>query len=62
MVGFAYNNAKYASIGYMLFELICRYYPHVFYKKNVDPHSKSKAANELIKELMNLIAAWKENL
>ena len=51
MAEFAYNNAKYASTGYTPFELNCGYYPRVSYKENVDPHSRSKAADELTEEL-----------
>ena len=57
MTKFAYNNAKYATIGYMPFELNCRYHLCISYKENVDPRSRSKAANELTEELRNLIVA-----
>ena len=59
---FAYNNAKYASTGYILFELNCGYHPRVFYKEDVKHHFRSKAANELTKELNNLIVIYRENL
>ena len=62
MVEFAYNNAKHASIGYMPFELNCGYYLYVFYKDDVDSRFRSKAANELTKELRNLIVKCRENL
>ena len=62
MAEFVYNNAKYASTEYMLFEFNCGYYPHVSYKEDVDPRSRSKAADELTEELRNLIAACRENL
>ena len=48
MAEFAYNNAKNTSIGYMPFELNCGYHPYVSYKKNINLHSKSKTADELI--------------
>ena len=57
MAEFAYNNTKNASIRYRLFELNCGYHPHVSYKEDIDPCSKLKAANELTKELRNLMAA-----
>ena len=62
MAEFAYNNAKYASIGYTPFELNCGYHLCVSCKENIDPFSRSKAADELTKELRNLMAAYKENL
>ena len=62
MVKFTYNNAKHASMGYLSFEFNCRYHPRVSYKKNVNPRSRSKTADELTKELKNLMAACRENL
>ena len=62
MAEFAYNNAKHASMGYIPFELNCRYHPCVSYEEKVKPRSKSKVVNELNKELRNLIAAYKKNL
>ena len=62
MAEFVYNNAKYTSMGYMPFELNYEYHLCVFYKEDVDPCSRSKAADELTKELRNLIAVCKENL
>ena len=62
MAKFAYNNAKYASMGYTFFELNCGYYPCISYKNNVNSHSRSKAVDELTEELRNLIAACKKNL
>ena len=62
MAEFAYNNAKHASTGYISFKLNCRYHSRISYKKDVDPHSRSKAADELTEELRNLMAAYRENL
>ena len=62
MAEFAYNNAKHASMGYISFELNGGYYSYVSYKENIDPCSKSKAANELAEKLRNLIAAYRKNL
>ena len=62
MAEFAYNNAKHASTGYTPFELNCRYHPRVSYKEDVDPRSRSKAADELTEELRTLMAACRENL
>ena len=33
---FAYNNAKNFNNGYMLFQLNCKYYFSIFYKKDLD--------------------------
>ena len=62
MAEFAYNDAKNTTIKYTLFESNCRYHPRVSYKKEVDPRSKSKAADKLTKKLRNLMAAYRENL
>ena len=62
MAEFAYNNAKYASMTYMRFELNYGYHLYVSYEEDVDPYSRSKAADELIKKLRNLMAACRENL
>ena len=62
MAKFAYNNAKNACIGYMLFELNCGYQPRMSYKEDVDPCSQSKSADELSAELRELIIVCQENL
>ena len=62
MAKFAYNNTKHASMGYTPFEFNCKYHACVFYKEDVDPHSRSKAADKLTKELRNLMTTYKENL
>ena len=62
MAEFAYNNAKHASTGYTPFELNCGYHPRVSYEEDVDPRSRSKAADELTEELRTLMAAYRENL
>ena len=59
---FAYNNAKHASMGHELFELNYRYYLHVSYKEDVDPYSRFKVADNLTKEIRNLMVACRENL
>ena len=46
----------------MSFEPNCKYYSHVFYKKDVNFYSKSKEANKLTKKLRNLMAVSRENL
>ena len=46
----------------MLFELNCKYHSCVSYEEDVDPCSRSKAADELTEELRNFIAACRENL
>ena len=62
MAEFAYNNAKNASTGFTPFELNCRYHPRVFYKKDLDPRSKSRTAEELSSELQELITVCQQNL
>ena len=62
MAEFAYNNAKNASTSQTLFELNCDYYPRVFLKKNVNPHSKSRSANKLAKKLKEQIEISCQNL
>ena len=62
MAEFAYNNAKNASTDHTLFELNCGYHPWVSYKEDLDPHSKSKTAEELSFKLRNLMAVCQQNL
>ena len=62
MAEFAYNNAKNASTGHTSFELNCGYHPWVSYKKDLDPYSKSKTAEELSSKLPNLMAVCQQNL
>ena len=57
MPEFAYNNAKNASTGFTPFKLNYGYHPRVFYKKDLNPCSKLKIAEELSSELRNLMAA-----
>ena len=60
MTAFAYNNAKNASTGYMLFELNCGYHPRVSYKENLNSRSQSKTVEKLSSELQNLMAAYQK--
>ena len=62
MAEFAYNNAKNASTGYILFKLNCGYHPWVSYKDDLDPHLKSKIVKKLSSELQNLMAICQQNL
>ena len=62
MAEFGYNNAKHASTGYKSFKLNCGYYLYIFHKKDINSRSRSKAADELTKELGNLMAIYRENL
>ena len=62
MAEFAYNNAKNASTGLTPFELNCGYYPWVSYKKDLNPCSKSRTAEELSSELRELITVCQQNL
>ena len=55
MTELAYNNAKNASTGHILFELNCGYRFRVSYEKDLDTRSKSKTAEKPSSELQNLI-------
>ncbi len=59
---FAYNNAKNASPGHTSFELNYGYYPRVSFKEDIDPRSRSRSANELVKELKELMEVYCQNL
>ena len=59
---FAYNNAKNASTGHMLFELNCSYYPQMSYKDDINPRSKSKSVENLLAKLRELMIVCRENL
>ena len=62
MAKFAYNNAKNASTGYIPFELNCRYYPCVSYEEDLDPHLKSRTAEDLFSKLRELMTVCQQNL
>ena len=62
MAEFAYNNAKNASTGHTPFELNCGFHPRVSFKDDVDPRSRSCSANELAKELRELMEICQQNL
>ena len=61
MAEFAYNNARNASSGHTPFELNCGYHSWILYKKDVDPHSKSKSAEKLSTKLRELMVICGEN-
>ncbi len=62
MVEFAYNNAKNTSTGHTLFELNYGYYYRVSFKKDIDPHSKSRSTNKLAEELKKQMEVCYQNL
>ena len=62
MAEFTYNNSKNASTNHTPFELNCGYYPWMLYKKEVDPRSQSKSADELSEELRELMIVCCKNL
>ena len=62
MAKFAYNNAKNASTSHTSFKLNCDYHFCVFYKEDLDPRSKSKAADELAGVIRELMTSCQENL
>ncbi len=61
MAEFAYNNAKNASTGHTPFELNYGFHPQASYKKDIDPRSSSKSADELAIELRELMIVYREN-
>ena len=61
MAEFAYNKAKNASIGHIVFELNYGYHPRISYKEDIDPRSRFKSANELLMELWELMIMYKKN-
>ena len=62
MAEFSYNNAKNASTSYMFFELNCDFHPQVSFKDDANSCSKSCSANNLVKELRELIDICQQNL
>ena len=62
MAAFAYNNAKNASTGYILFKFNCRFYTQVLFKEDVNPYSKSYLVNKLVDKLKELIEIYCQNL
>ena len=62
MAEFIYINAKNANTNYTLFELNYGYHSQVFFKDNIDSSFKSHSANELVKELKELMNICQQNL
>ncbi len=62
MAEFAYNNAKNASTSHILFELNCGYHLKVSFKEDVDLRSRTRSANEPVKEMRELIEVGCQNL
>ena len=62
MAEFAYNNFKNASTGHTPFELNYGYHSRMLYEEEVDLRSQSKSADELSKELRELMVVCRENL
>ena len=62
MTEFAYNNSKNASTSHTPFKLNYGYHPRMSYKKEIDPRSQSKSADELSEELRELMVICRENL
>ncbi len=61
MAEFAYNNAKNVSIAHTRFELNFDSHPRLTLEKDTDARSRSKSADELAKELKNLMTICQEN-
>ena len=62
MAEFAYNNAKNANIGYTSFKLNYKYHLYIFYKEDLNSHSKLKTTKKPFFELQNLIIVCYQNL
>ena len=62
MAKFEYNKAKNASTSHMPFEVNCNFHPQVSFEDDVNFCSKSCSANELAKELRELIDIYQQNL
>lgn len=62
MTEFIYNNTKHANINHILSEFYCKYNLRVLFKNEIDFHSRSYSANELAKELRELIEICYQNL
>ena len=62
MAEFVYNNSKNASTGHTPFKLNCGYQPWMLYEEEVDLCSQSKLADELTKELRELMVVYYKNL
>lgn len=62
MVEFSFNNAKNTSISHLPFEPNYSYGPSIIFEKELDPYSKSLAADALVVELKNIITIYQQNL
>ena len=62
MAKFAYNKAKNKSTGHITFELNCGYHSCISIEKNINLHSRSKTADELLTELQKLLSVCWKNL
>lgn len=62
MAEFTYNNAKNASTSHTSFELNCNYHLRISSENKVDPYLRSHSADEVAKELRELILICKQNL
>ena len=58
MAKFTYNNTKNANTGYTPFELNYGYHSCIFYKKDLNLHSKSRTAEKLSSELQKLMTIY----
>lgn len=61
IVEFMYNNAKNTYISYTPFELNCGHHPYVFFQDDANFYSKSCLADELVKELKDLMLICQQN-
>lgn len=61
MAEFTYHNPINANIGYTTFELNYLYYPYVFFRKDINPHSQSKIIDKWSAKLREQIIVCLKN-
>lgn len=58
MAEFTYNTTKNTSNGHAFFELNYGYYPWVYFKDKLNPYSRSRFANELVKKMGEFMSIY----
>ena len=62
MTEFVYNNTKNTSISHIYFKLNYGFHLYVFFKKDINFYLRFCLAEELTKELRDLILIYQQNL